>query len=59
MVYSFWRWLNFNVSSEEFKNILEEADIYIKLNRVSKGVRTGTLKYIEICIVCTARVLKR
>ena len=59
MVYSFLRWLHSNVSKEEFIKILEEADIYIKSNRVDKGKTTGALKYIEICILAAERVVKR
>ena len=37
MVYSFLRWLDSNVSREEFQKILGQADVYIKSNRVNKG----------------------
>ena len=59
MVYSFLRWLDSNVSREEFQKILGQADVYIKSNRVNRGKTTGSLKYIEICIVFAERVLNR
>lgn len=59
MVFNFLRLLEANVTKEQFVEILNESDKYIKSTRIILEKRTGTAAYIYICLNFTWMILNK
>lgn len=58
MVFKWLTWLKGQVTTEQFKTILNATDQDIKFNRVAFGKRTNQIQYINICSRTAQTVIK-
>lgn len=58
MVFKWLTWLKGQVTTEQFKTILNATDQDIKFNRVAFGKRTNQMQYINICSRTAQTVIK-
>ena len=59
MVFNFLKWLENQVTREEFEIILDTTEKYIKFNRVNFNKLTPPFEFIEICLRCAGVVKRR
>lgn len=58
MALNYLKWLKNSAGEEIFKQVVKAAEDDIKFNRVGFNKTTTEDKFIEICMLCHATILK-